>query len=258
MQALIFAGGRGTRFAEETSLKPKPMIEIGGMPMLWHIMKIYAQAGVSDFIIAGGYKSECIKEWLRTYYLRGQSVEFCLKTGKETLLSQKQYEDWTVKVVETGDDSGTALRLKKCLPYIEGDSFFMTYGDGVSNVNLKELLLCHQKSKLQVTMTGVHPQARFGAIEHRNGKVIKFKEKPKGDGHWINGGFFVVNKEGIEQYVSEKDEMWEDDPLKLLTEAGQLGVYLHDDFWMPMDTLRDKMTLENLWNEGSAPWKTWD
>jgi glucose-1-phosphate cytidylyltransferase len=254
MQVVILAGGLGTRISEESVSKPKPMIEIGGRPILWHIMKIYSSYGFNEFIICLGYKSYVIKEFFANYLLHMSDVTIDIPNNQiET--HEHRAEPWRVTLVETGEHTRTGGRLKRIAPYIRGD-FFMTYGDGVSSVNISKLLESHKRSGLQATITAVQPPGRFGALEISDGKVTAFKEKPVGDGGQINGGFFVLSPRILDRIAGDETD-WEREPLEGLAASGQLSVFKHDGFWQPMDTLRDKSHLEELWASGNAPWKTW-
>jgi glucose-1-phosphate cytidylyltransferase len=254
MQVVILAGGLGTRISEESVSKPKPMIEIGGRPILWHIMKIYSAYGFNEFIICLGYKSYVIKEFFANYLLHMSDVTIDIPNNKiET--HEHRAEPWRVTLVETGEYTRTGGRLKRIAPYISGD-FFMTYGDGVSSVNIPNLLESHRRSGLQATITAVQPPGRFGALEIYDGKVTAFKEKPVGDGGQINGGFFVLSPRVLDRIAGDETD-WEREPLEGLAASGQLSVFKHYGFWQPMDTLRDKNHLEELWASGNAPWKNW-
>lgn len=256
-KVVILAGGRGTRFQEETELKPKPMIEIGGKPILWHIMKIYSHYGFNDFIICLGYKGYLIKEYFQNYALHSSDITVDLTTG-QTQIHQRRTEPWKVTLVDTGEDSMTGGRLLRVKPYLEGEKHFMlTYGDGVGNVDISALLKDHAEHKRAATVTAVLPPGRFGSlnIDDQN-QVFDFTEKPMGDGGRISGGFFVFNQ-AIFNFLENDATVLEQQPLKSLAARSQLKAYKHDGFWQPMDTLRDKIFLENLWSSGKAPWKTW-
>jgi glucose-1-phosphate cytidylyltransferase len=256
MKAVILAGGFGTRLSEETIVKPKPMIEIGGKPILWHIMKMYSEHGINDFIICCGYKGYVIKEYFANYFLHQSDVTFCMdKNFME--VHQKRAEPWTVTLVDTGNNSMTGGRLKKVEEYIKNEeAFCLTYGDGVSDVNITNLIEFHKSHKKEATLTSVYPPGRFGALDMDGSKVRQFKEKPKGDGALINGGFFVLSPKVLER-ISGDDCIWEQEPLKGLAKDGNLMAYMHDGFWHPMDTLRDTVYLQDLWDNGKAPWKSW-
>lgn len=256
MKAVILAGGLGTRLAEETSVRPKPMVEVGGKPILWHIMKIYSQHGVNDFIVCCGYKGYFIKEYFQNYFLHQSDVTFCMKENT-TEVHERRAEPWTVTLVDTGDNSMTGGRLGRVASYLKNEeAFCMTYGDGVSDVDITELLAFHKSHGKQATLTATYPPGRFGALNFEGNQITEFKEKPKGDGAMINGGFFVLSPKVLDR-ISGDDCIWELDPLMGLASDGQLMAYKHEGFWQPMDTLRDKMHLEELWEEGKAPWKTW-
>jgi glucose-1-phosphate cytidylyltransferase len=257
MKAVILAGGLGTRISEETHLKPKPMIEIGGKPILWHIMKVYSSHGINDFIICCGYKGYVIKEYFANYFLHMSDVTFDMVNNRMEV--HQQYADpWRVTLVDTGDETMTGGRLRRVLPYLEGEeAFCFTYGDGVSDVNITELIAFHRKQKTMASLTATYPPGRFGALDiHTDHRVTAFKEKPKGDGGMINGGFFVLSPKVIE-LIEGDATIWEREPLEALAERGELSAYQHHGFWQPMDTLRDKHYLEELWASGKAPWKVW-
>lgn len=257
MKAVILAGGLGTRISEETDLKPKPMIEIGGKPILWHIMKIYSSYGVNDFIICCGYKGYVIKEYFANYFLHTSDVTFDMNKN-EMQVHHRYAEPWKVTLIDTGEDTMTGGRLKRVAKYLNGESeFCFTYGDGVSDVNISELIAFHRSHGELSTLTAVSPPGRFGALNiHLDHSVSAFVEKPKGDGGLINGGFFVLSPKVID-LIEGDQTIWEGRPLQSLAERGQLKAFHHDGFWRPMDTLRDKMLLEELWIEGRAPWKKW-
>lgn len=257
MKAVILAGGFGTRIAEETSLRPKPMVEIGGKPILWHIMKIYSSYGVNDFIICCGYKGYVIKEYFANYFLHMSDVTFDMQHNKMEV-HQRYADPWRVTLVDTGEDTFTGGRLKRVAPYVQGeDAFCFTYGDGVSDVDIGKLISFHKAQGLLATLTSVYPPGRFGALEiHADGRVTSFKEKPKGDGGQINGGFFVLSPKVIDLIHGDLT-IWECEPMETLAQTNQLNAYRHDGFWQPMDTLRDKQFLEELWVSGKAPWKIW-
>jgi glucose-1-phosphate cytidylyltransferase len=256
MKAVILAGGLGTRISEETHLKPKPMIEIGGKPILWHIMKIYSHHGINDFIICCGYKGYLIKEYFANYFLHMSDVTFDM-CNNSMQVHQQSAEPWKVTLIDTGDNTMTGGRLKRVAPYLQGeDAFCFTYGDGVSDVDITQLLAFHKAQKVKATLTATYPPGRFGALDMAGHKVQSFKEKPKGDGGMINGGFFVLSPSVID-LVDGDSCIWERAPLETLAEQGQLAAYQHHGFWQPMDTLRDKTHLEELWQSGEAPWKVW-
>lgn len=257
MKAVILAGGLGTRISEETAIKPKPMIEIGGMPILWHIMKMYSAHGINDFIICCGYKGYVIKEYFANYFLHMSDVTFDM-TNNSMEVHQRNSERWKVTLVDTGDQTMTGGRLKRVAQYLDGDeAFCLTYGDGVSDVNIDALLAFHRAHGLLSTLTATYPPGRFGALDiDAKHRVTSFKEKPKGDGGMINGGFFVLSPKVID-LIEGDNTIFERGPLELLAERGQLAAYQHHGFWQPMDTLRDKVYLEALWDSGKAPWKVW-
>ena len=254
MQAVILAGGLGTRLSEETSNKPKPMVEIGGKPILWHILKIYSSYNINQFIICCGYKGYVIKEYFANYFLHNNDVTLDLETNSMEVHSKKS-EPWKITLIDTGEKTLTGGRLARVKEYING-TFCFTYGDGVSDINLKNLVKHHNDSGKKATLTAVRPPGRFGALEFERGKIISFKEKPDGDGSWINGGFFVLEPSVIDLIDGDLCT-WEQEPLKKLAQEGELNAFNHKGFWQPMDTLRDKNNLERLWAEGQAPWKTW-
>ncbi len=256
IKAVILAGGLGTRISEESDLKPKPMIEIGGKPILWHIMKIYSAYGINDFIICCGYKGYIIKEYFANYFLHMSDVTFDMQNNKMTV-HQKNAEAWKVTLVDTGELTPTGGRLKRIKEYLKNDELFcVTYGDGLSNVNIKDLIDFHKKSKVKGTLTAVSPPGRFGILGIKNNKVFNFKEKPDGDGALINGGFFVFSPSVLD-YIEDDLTVLEREPLQNLAKDGELASYLHSGFWHPMDTLRDKIYLEELWRSNKAPWKLW-
>lgn len=257
MKVVILAGGLGTRLSEETTLKPKPMVEIGGMPILWHIMKIYSSYGYNDFVICLGYKGYLIKEFFNNYFLHKSDITVDLKNNK-VIFNETDAEPWTITLVDTGVNSMTGGRVKRIQKHIGNEPFFLTYGDGLSDVNISELLTTHKESKKYLTVTSVQPNGRFGALNlSSNNEVLSFLEKPKGDGSWINGGFFVCQPE-IFNYISNDETIFEKDPMEALAKEGQMQAYLHKGFWKPMDTLRDKIELEELWSlNDKTPWKKW-
>jgi len=256
MKAVILAGGLGTRLSEETNLKPKPMVEVGGKPILWHIMKMYSKHGINDFVICCGYKGYIIKEYFTNYFLHQSDVTFNMKDNSMKI-HEKRAEPWTVTLVDTGDSSMTGGRLARVSKYIKDeDAFCFTYGDGVSDVNITEAIAFHKSHGKVATLTAVYPPGRFGALGIKDNKIKRFTEKPKGDGALINGGFFVLSPEVLER-ISSDDCIWEQEPLKGLARDGELMSYIHEGFWQPMDTLRDKMYLQELWDKNEAPWKTW-
>lgn len=256
MKAVILAGGLGTRLSEETSVKPKPMVEIGGKPILWHIMKMYSAHGINDFVICCGYKGYVIKEYFNNYFLHQSDVTFSLKENSMKTL-KKRVEPWNVTLVDTGDNSMTGGRLGRVSEYIKDEeAFCFTYGDGVSNVNISELIAFHKRHGKDATLTATYPPGRFGALNIENDKVKQFTEKPKGDGAFINGGFFVLSPRVLDR-ISGDSCTWEQEPLKGLAADGNLMAFKHEDFWQPMDTVRDMVFLEELWDSGKAPWKSW-
>lgn len=257
MKAVILAGGLGTRLSEETSTRPKPMVEVGGKPILWHIMKMYSFHGINDFIICCGYKGYVIKEYFANYFLHQSDVTFSMKDNFMEV-HEKRAEPWTVTLVDTGDSSMTGGRLRRVAEHIKDEeAFCFTYGDGVSDVDIAETIRFHKKHGKQATLTATYPPGRFGALDMKNGLVRSFKEKPQGDGAMINGGFFVLSPSVLE-LIDGDDSTWEQEPLMTLAEQGDLMAYEHTGFWQPMDTLRDKHYLEELWQSGKAPWKNWE
>ena len=255
MKVGILAGGLGTRLSEETTLKPKPMVEIGGKPMLWHIMKIYAAYGFKEFVVALGYKGEIIKDYFINYHNRARNMTVDLSNGKLTFHDGSS-EDWIVHLLDTGPDTQTGGRVKRVAEFIGDEPFMLTYGDGVANINIPALLEFHRKQDKLVTLTAVRPAARFGQMVIEAGRVVTFKEKPQIGEGWINGGFFVLQP-GIVDYVAGDQTSWEFDSLETLTAEGQVTAYQHEKFWQSMDTIRDVHLLEKHWSEGKAPWKIW-
>lgn len=258
MKAVILAGGYGTRLSEETIVKPKPMVEIGGKPILWHIMKEYSYYGINEFIICLGYKGYIIKEYFANYFLHQSDVTFDMNNNRMHI-HNNYCEPWKVTLVDTGEGTLTGGRLKKVKEYIGKDSFCFTYGDGVSDVNIKELIRFHKEQKesgVLATLTAVNPPGRYGALDLNNNRVNNFKEKPQGDDSWINGGYFVLEPEVID-LIEGSQTSWEREPLENLAKEGKLAAYKHSGFWLPMDTLRDKMRLEEMWDLKQAPWKVW-
>jgi glucose-1-phosphate cytidylyltransferase len=256
MKAVILAGGLGTRFAEETSLRPKPMIEIGGRPILWHIMKIYSAHGVNDFVICCGYKGYVIKEYFANYFLHMSDVTFDMREN-EMIVHEKRAEPWKVTLVDTGDDSMTGGRLKRVAEHVEGEELFhFTYGDGVGDIDIGKLVAYHRSHGKKATLTSTYPPGRFGALQVDEGQVTDFLEKPQGDGGMINGGFFVLSPKVLD-YIEGDATTWEQEPLKNLAADGELMAFEHRGFWQPMDTLRDKHHLEALWDSRKAPWRVW-
>tara|TARA_Y100001968_G_C19431872_1_gene757505 strand:+ start:168 stop:935 length:768 start_codon:yes stop_codon:yes gene_type:complete len=255
MQAVILAGGFGTRLSEETHLRPKPMVEIGGKPILWHILKIYSHYGVNDFIICLGYKGYLIKEYFANYSLHTSDVTFDFRDDKTEVHCRKG-EQWKVTLVDTGENTLTGGRLARIKNYLNKGSFCFTYGDGVGNIDIKALLKQHKRSNKLATLTAVQPPGRYGVLELDGERVTSFKEKPMGDNSWINGGFFVLEPSVID-LIPDDQCMWEDQPLKILAEKGELSAFKHYGFWQPMDTLRDLKNLEQSWTTGNALWKVW-
>jgi len=256
MKAVILAGGLGTRLSEETGTRPKPMVEIGGRPILWHILKIYSQHGINDFVICCGYKSYLIKEYFANYFLHTSDVTFDMKDNRMQV-HQSVAEPWRVTLVDTGDDTGTGGRLKKVAQYLQGEeAFCMTYGDGVSDLDISAAISFHSSHGKLVTVTAVQPPARFGGLQIDGTAISSFQEKPNGEGGWVNGGFFVLSPKVLNE-IESNGSMFEREPMQNLTAKKQVQAFFHPGFWQPMDTLRDKQRLEDLWATGSAPWKTW-
>lgn len=256
MKAVILAGGLGTRISEESHLKPKPMIEIGGKPIIWHILKIYSAHGINDFVICLGYRGYVVKEYFANYFLHSSDVTFDMQNNRMEV-HEKHAEPWRVTLVDTGENTATGGRLKRVRRFIDGDEpFCFTYGDGVANVDITRQIEFHRQHGLAATACAVAPPGRFGAMEISEGRVSSFREKPQGEGGMINGGFFVLNSSVLD-LIDNDDQVWEGKPLHELTTTGQLAAWEHDGFWQPMDTLRDKMLLEELWKTGTAPWKIW-
>jgi glucose-1-phosphate cytidylyltransferase len=256
MKAAILAGGLGTRLSEETNLRPKPMVEIGGRPILWHIMKIYNAHGITDFIVCLGYKGYVIKEYFANYFLHMSDVTFDMRDNSMKV-HQANAEPWCVTLIETGEETQIGGRIKRILPHVGNDeAFCVTYGDGVGNVDVRAAIDLHRKEKRLATVTATQPPGRFGAIRYEGSRVTGFQEKPVGDGGWINGGFFVLSPE-VGRYIDGDSTVWEREPMERLAAEGQLAVYFHRGFWHPMDTLRDRRYLEELWASGKAPWKIW-
>ncbi len=255
MKVVILAGGLGTRLSEETHLRPKPMVEIGGRPILWHIMKQYSHYGLTDFVICVGYKGYMIKEYFANYAIHTSDVTFDFAENSMTY-HHSYSEPWKVTVIDTGEQALTGARIRHIAPYVENQPFCLTYGDGVSDVPIDTLLAFHQQHGKTATVTAVRPLGRFGTLEMNNNDVTGFTEKPLGDGQWINGGFFVCNP-SVFNYITEPNPAWETGPLQALTQANELAAYKHNGFWQPMDTLRDRHRLEELWASGTAPWKLW-
>lgn len=256
MKAVILAGGLGTRFSEETSTRPKPMIEIGGRPILWHIMKIYAAHGINDFVVCCGYKGYVIKEYFANYFLHMSDVTFRMAENRMEV-HHRRAEPWNVTLVDTGETSMTGGRLKRVEEHLRGeDAFCMTYGDGVGDVDITKLIEFHKAHGKDATLTVAAPPGRFGAVEMKGDQVTHFLEKPEGDGGVINAGFFVLSPQVL-QHISDDTTVWEQEPLRTLAETGELMAFRHAGFWQPMDTLRDKTHLEQLWDRSQAPWKVW-
>lgn len=256
MKVVILAGGLGTRISEETSVRPKPMVEIGGKPILWHIMKLYSAHGLNDFIICLGYKGYMIKEYFANYYLHMADVTFDMQSNKMEVHANSA-EPWRVTLVDTGEQTMTGGRLRRVAPYLGDEDFCFTYGDGVADIDVSKLVEFHRSQKTLATVTAVQPPGRFGALDLQENKIRSFQEKPQGDGGWISGGFFVLSPRVID-YLDRDETVWERAPMQRLASEGQMSAYLHRGFWQPMDTLRDKTLLEDLWNSGRAPWKAWD
>ncbi len=256
MKLVILAGGLGTRISEETAVRPKPMVEVGGKPILWHIMKLYSYYGVNEFIICCGYKGYLIKEYFANYFLHMSDVTFDMSRNSMEV-HNRMAEPWKVTLVDTGDHTMTGGRLKRVAEYLKGEEIFcLTYGDGLSDVNIESLITFHRANKVLATLTAIHPPARFGALDVVAGKVTRFVEKPQGDGGMVNGGFFVLSPKVID-YIAGDETLWEQAPMEHLAAEGQLAAYKHGGFWQPMDTLRDKQRLEQLWDGGDPPWRVW-
>jgi glucose-1-phosphate cytidylyltransferase len=256
MKAVILAGGLGTRLSEETGTRPKPMVEIGGRPILWHILKVYSHHGINDFIVCCGYKGYLIKEYFANYFLHMSDVTFDMSDNRMQV-HQSVAEPWRVTLVDTGDNTGTGGRMKRVSQYLQDeDAFCMTYGDGLSDVDIAASIAYHRNHGKSVTVTAVQPPARFGGLEIDGSSIISFKEKPEGEGGWVNGGFFVLSPTVLRE-VERDDWMFEREPMQKLAAQGQVEAFFHRGFWQPMDTLRDKQRLEDLWAGGKAPWKTW-
>jgi glucose-1-phosphate cytidylyltransferase len=256
MKAILLAGGLGTRISEESATKPKPMIEIGGKPILWHIMKMYSKHGINDFIVCLGYKGYVIKEYFMNYYLHMSDVTIDVRNNKVEVHNVAS-EPWRVTMVDTGVETMIGGRIKRVLPYIgSDDDFCLTYGDGVSDVDISAVVAEHRRIGCLATVTAVQPPGRFGSLILNENRVCGFQEKPAGDGGWINGGFFVLSPK-VGEYIDDDLSVWEREPMEKLAAEGQLNAYFHHGFWQPMDTLRDKNHLEELWSSGKAPWKTW-
>jgi len=258
MKAVILAGGLGTRLSEETDLKPKPMVEIGGKPILWHIMKTYSAHDVNEFVLCVGYKGYMIKEYFANYFLHQSDVTFCMKDNSMQV-HHNNAEPWTVTLVDTGENTMTGGRLRRVKNYVKDEeAFCFTYGDGVGNVDITRLIQFHQRHGKQATLTATRPPGRYGALQFGPGDIVeRFQEKPQGDGSWINGGYFVLNPQVIGR-ITDDATSWEGEPLTGLAMDGELSAFKHDGFWQPMDTLREKVYLNELWNAGKAPWKVWE
>jgi glucose-1-phosphate cytidylyltransferase len=259
MKVVLLAGGHGTRLSEETEVRPKPMVSIGGKPILWHIMKIYSSYGLNDFVILLGYKGYLIKEYFANYFLHQSDVTIDLGSNKMEILNNSS-EPWKVTLIDTGLNTMTGGRIKKAQSLIGDESFMLTYGDGLANINIANLLKFHNNHEGAISITSAQPDARFGALEidKKSNKVLSFKEKPKGDGSWINAGYFVCDRKVFDYINSDDQIIFEQDPLNSLARDGEMFTFKHDDFWMPMDTLRDKIKLNMLWDQNQAPWKIWD
>ena len=257
MKVVILAGGFGTRLSEETAVKPKPMVEIGEKPILWHIMKVYSGAGINDFIICLGYKGYIIKEYFAKYSLLMSDVTFDIRNNK-TEIHQNGAEPWRITLVDTGKDTMTGGRIKRIRKYVSDETFCLTYGDGVTDLDMRKLITFHNEQKTLATLTAVQPPGRFGAftLERNQNVIATFKEKPQGDGAWINGGFFVLEP-GVMDYIDGDSTVWEREPMENLARNGLLSAYRHNGYWQNMDTLRDKNVLEDIWQSGEAPWKIW-
>ncbi|TXN75903.1 glucose-1-phosphate cytidylyltransferase [Methylobacterium sp. WL8] len=255
MKVVLLAGGLGTRISEETQIKPKPMIEIGGKPILWHIMKLYSSYGLNDFVICLGYKGYVIKEYFTNYFLHMSDVTIDMRDNSQ-FVHNASAEPWRITLVDTGEKTMIGGRIKRILPYVSGDDFCLTYGDGVGNIDIAAAITLHKQENRLATVTAVQPPGRFGALSYEGLQVTGFQEKPIGDGGWINGGFFILRPE-IAKYITDDDTIWEREPMEQLAKDNQLSVYFHHGFWQPMDTLRDKTHLEELWVSGNAPWKIW-
>jgi glucose-1-phosphate cytidylyltransferase len=256
VKAVILAGGLGTRISEETETKPKPMIEIGAKPLLWHIMKMYSAQGIDEFVVCLGYRGYVIKEYFANYYLHMGDVTFDMKDNRMEV-HHSGAEPWKVTLIDTGPATMTGGRLKRVLPYVNGEEFCFTYGDGVADLDIKALIDFHRASGKLATVTAVQPSGRFGALDIDGERIRGYEEKPRGDGGWINGGFFVLSPE-VERYIDGDSSVWEQEPLERLAADDQLAAYRHDGFWYAVDTVRDKRHLQELWDAGDAPWKLWE
>ena len=255
MKAVILAGGLGTRISEETEAKPKPMIDVGGKPLLWHVMKIYAAQGIDEFIVCLGYRGYVIKEYFANYYLHMGDVTFDLRDNSMEV-HQSGAEPWRVTLIDTGEGTQTGGRLKRVLPYVGDEEFLFTYGDGVADLDLDALIGFHREQGALATVTAVQPRGRWGSVHIDGDRINRYEEKPRGDGGWINGGFFVLSPE-VDGYIAGDETVWEQEPLRRLAEEGQLAAYRHEGFWHAVDTLRDKRFLEEQWRAGRPPWKLW-
>jgi len=255
LKAVILAGGLGSRISEESILRPKPMVEVGGKPILWHIMKIFSAQGVNEFVICLGYKGYMIKEYFANYFLHMSDVTLDLTTNSMEV-HQNAAEPWKVTLIDTGEQSQTGGRLKRIAKYVGDETFCMTYGDGLADIDIGRLVACHHREGTLATVTAVRPPGRFGALELKGSRVSEFTEKPLGDGGWINGGYFVLSSK-VFDYIDGDRTLWENEPLKRLATEHQLAAYFHEGFWQPMDTVRHKQILEDLWASGAAPWKIW-
>lgn len=257
MKLVVLAGGLGTRLSEETAVKPKPMVEVGGRPILWHLMKIYSAHGINDVIVCCGYKGYVIKEYFANYFLHLSDVTFDLARNTMEVHNHRA-EPWRVTLIDTGDATMTGGRLRRVREFLDDETFCFTYGDGVGDIDITRLIAFHREQRVLATLTAVKPPGRFGAVALEQGqhKIHSFREKPRGDGTFVNGGFFVVEPEAID-YIADDSTSWEQEPLEQLAAAGQLAAYQHEGFWQPMDTLRDRKLLEDLWASGHAPWKVW-
>jgi glucose-1-phosphate cytidylyltransferase len=255
VKAVIFAGGFGTRISEESAVRPKPMVEIGGKPILWHIMKVYAAHGVGEFVVCAGYRGNVIKQFFANYFLESSDVTIDIAANAIETHSSTA-EEWKVTIVDTGDETMTGGRLKRVAPFLDDETFCLTYGDCVSDIDIDALVRHHRESEALATLTAIQPPGRFGALELDEGRITQFMEKPHGDGGWVNGGFFVVEPAALE-YIAGDDTVWEREPLQRLAHEGKLSAYRHDGYWQNMDTLRDRMVLEEQWASGNPPWKVW-
>jgi glucose-1-phosphate cytidylyltransferase len=256
MKAVILAGGLGTRISEETQVRPKPMVEVGGRPILWHILKTYSTHGINEFVICLGYKGYMIKEYFANYYLHMADVTFDMATNAMEV-HQNSAEPWRVTLLDTGENTQTGGRLKRVRDYVSGEDFCFTYGDGVGDVDIKALVAFHHRQGTKATVTAVQPPGRYGALDIKGNRIAAFEEKPPGDSAWISGGYFVLSPSAID-YIENDDTIWERGPMERLAQEGQMSAYTHRGFWHPMDTIRDKLALEAMWESGQAPWKVWE